>query len=401
MDFHLQFGHGMMEHSRHLVGAWAGGTVVLSPRDLDGGQLQRLADDINGLTGGHVLLDPQFYLPRSDHERLTAHDYWPGDYDTAAFFGGGAMTDMLDRLHRLNQALGCTAFILPGLMANRVDADWLAILRTLTEQALSRDYTLPLYATVALAADAVRDENSVQEVLEAFEDLDVDGVYLLAEHPDGAYLVADPIWLGGVLELSAGLRLAGKKVMVGYANHQLLCLGAASVTAICAGTWMNMRAFSPDRYLANADDEIRRRATWYYSPGSLSECKPLFMDVAHRMGVLNDLGVPAGMTSSYADPLFAGVQPSSSGFGEREAFRHYLHCLRQQTLGSRLATFDDTLRHHEAMLDAAEELHTRLESSGVRFQQRGFSDAFDVVRSALAMLEATRGPTLRRAWSSL
>lgn len=401
MEFYLQFGHGMMEHSRHLIGEWGGGTVILSPRDLDGGQLERLARDINGLDGGRVLLDPQFYVPRSDHHRLTAHDYWPADYDTTAFFSGAQATALLDRLYRLNQDLGTVAFILPGLMASRINDDWLAVQNQIVGGALTRDYDLPLYATVALSADALRDEHGIQEVLEAFEQLDVAGVYVLAEHPDGAYLVSDPIWLGGVLELCAGLRLAGKEVVAGYANHQLLCLGAASVNAICSGTWMNMRAFSPDRYLANDDDEIRRRATWYYSPGSLSECKPLFMDVAHRMGVLNELRVPSGMASTYADPLFSGVQPSSAGFGEREAFRHYLHCLRQQTTSARLPTFDDTLRHHEAMLDAAEALHGRLEASGVRFQQRGFSDAFDVVRSALAMLEATRGPILRRAWSSL
>ena len=90
MELNLQFGYGMMDHSRHLIQTWGGGTVILSPRDLDGPQLQRLADDIRGLQNGRVLLDPQFYLPRTDHHRLTAHGYWPDAYETNAFFGGNA-----------------------------------------------------------------------------------------------------------------------------------------------------------------------------------------------------------------------------------------------------------------------------------------------------------------------
>jgi hypothetical protein len=34
MELYLQFGYGMMEHTRRLVDEWDGGTVILSPRDL-------------------------------------------------------------------------------------------------------------------------------------------------------------------------------------------------------------------------------------------------------------------------------------------------------------------------------------------------------------------------------
>ena len=44
MDLHLQFGYGMMDHCRHLVKSWSGGTVILSPRDLERKQLVKLSD---------------------------------------------------------------------------------------------------------------------------------------------------------------------------------------------------------------------------------------------------------------------------------------------------------------------------------------------------------------------
>jgi hypothetical protein len=71
MDLYLQFGHGMMEHCRHLVRSWAGGTVILSPRDLKREQLVKLSEEIRALQGGQVLLDPQVYVPRSDQHTTT------------------------------------------------------------------------------------------------------------------------------------------------------------------------------------------------------------------------------------------------------------------------------------------------------------------------------------------
>lgn len=401
MDLYLQFGHGMMEHCRHLVRSWEGGTVILSPRDLNREQLVRLAGELRALTSSQVLIDPQFYMPRSDHHRLTAHDYWPDSYQTSDFFGGPGMQTLMSEVLKLNKELGCTAFILPGLMATAIDDDWLATLRATTEHAATMDASIPLYATIALSADSVRDTAGIQDVIAEFEDLDVEGAYVLLEHPSGDYIVQDPIWLANALELTAGLRLLGKTVIVGYANHQLLCLGAASVNAIASGTWMNVRAFSPDRFLAADEDDIKRKTVWYYDPASLSEYKLAFLDMAQQRGVLASMEPSPPFDNSYAARLFSGVTPTSAGFGEQETFRHYLQCMRQQTRGVRASTFDLTVSNLLQTLDAAEQQARHLTQNGVFPGLRGFSDAFDPVRSALASLEATRGPMLRRVWSTL
>jgi hypothetical protein len=110
---------------------------------------------------------------------------------------------------------------------------------------------------------------------------------------------------------------------------------------------------------------------------------------------------PAAYGSTYATPLFSGVQPSSVGFGEPEAFRHYLQCMLHQTRGVRASTFDSTIAGLRQVLDAAEQQSHLLAQNGVLPQLRGFSEAFDPLRSALSVLEATRGPALRRAWAKL
>jgi hypothetical protein len=401
MELGLQFGYGMMEHCRNLIAAWGGGTVVLSPRDLNGEQLVRLASSLNQLPNARVLLDPQVYLPHSDHERLCSHDYWPQDYETGGFWQGTGVAKLVGKLSALNVALGTSAFVLPGLLAATVNDDWLAVQQIVLDEARTADHQQPLYMTVALSADAAKDQDQIAALLEASSRWDPVGYYIVCEHPNGAYLVEDPDWLANVLDLVAGLKLAGKRVVLGYCNHQMLLAASAKADVLCSGTWMNVRSFPPDKFRAAYDEEIKQRATWYYCPQALSEYKIPFLDIAHRVKLLSLMAPSGNLASTHADPLFSGSKPSSVGFTEQAAFRHYLQCLRAQCNLSSLQTFDDTVSEHERLLNDAESIIHTLSAAGVRGQLRDFNEIIDVNRAALSVLTTTRGPILRRAWASL
>src|SRR3954466_16274885 len=125
LELALQFGHGMMDHSRTLLRSWGDGNVILGPRALEPDQLPRFAEQAR-TAGGAVLLDPQFYLPHADHARLTSHDYWPDQYATTNFWAGPELQALLQRIEVLNASLGCFATILPGVYAPHVDEEWLA-----------------------------------------------------------------------------------------------------------------------------------------------------------------------------------------------------------------------------------------------------------------------------------
>jgi hypothetical protein len=401
MELYLQFGYGMMEHSRHLLRQWGGGSVVLSPRDLDPDQLQRLASDLGQIPGGQTLLDPQFFLPHADHTRLCSHEYWPQGYDTSVFWQGAPLQKLLADLLALNQTLGCSAFILPGLLATSVDDLWFASQESILNQAAKLEATLPVLSTIALSADASRSQDQVAALLERSERWQPSGYYVVCEHPGGDYLVQDPAWLANILDLVAGLRLRRTVVIVGYCNHQMLALAAAKPTALCSGTWMNVRSFPPDKFRSELDEEIQQRATWYYCPQALSEYKVPFLDIAHRQGLLAQMAAVSALDGGYAAGLFSGPQPSSVPFTEQSAFRHYLHALHGQVSTALLSTFDDTVAAHEALLDAAERLLLVLAGGGVRGQMRDFRPCIDVNRAALSVISATRGPVLRREWASM
>jgi hypothetical protein len=406
MKLYLQFGYGMMDHSRCLIREWGKGTVILSPRDLEPQEpdrLQSTADAVRGV-GGRVLVDPQFYLPHCDHERLRSHDYWPPDYESMSFWAGEGLRQLLRKLLALNERLPCQRLILPGLFANPVDEDWLTRQAAVFEEAPAVGIDMGnALATVALSNDATRNDDQVSRVLEAADCWPVAGIYLVIEHPSNEYLVQDESWLTNALDLAAGFRLKGKRVVLGYCNQQMLIAACASVNAVASGTWMNVRHFPPEKFNEQDEDDVRKRTRWYYCPQALSEFKIPTMDTARRQGVLDRIQTPLACGSNYANILFEGPQPSTVEFTEPTSFRHYLTCLRHQVRHARHDTFDATLKAHETLLDGAEELLDVLHAVAVNGGLRDFkcAEAFQANRAALCVLNSTRGPLLRRFWNTL
>ena len=397
MELYLQFGYGMMEHCRHLIESWGGGTVITSPRDLTAEQIQRLGSQIVGM-GGRILVDPQFYDPSATHRRLVGHDYWPDDFDTSMLSGGPELAQLLQRLLALNDSAQAEQFIIPGIYGERIDDDWLAVQDSVITEAAAEVTDRQRIATICLSGEAMRFEEQIEMVINSAEKWDVDGFYVVPEHPGGQYLVDDPMWLANLLILCSGLKLQGRFVIVGYSNHQMLCLATAKVDAIASGIWLNVRTFSTGKFQETEEDEISRRVKWYYCPQSLSEYKIPFLDMAFRAGILDRLRADAALKSDYADILFSGAQPTSTDYSEQQAHRHYLQCLHEQCNAATRPSFRETTEGHSQLLDHAETVINELHRKGVRGQNRDFQNIIDVNRAALMALRDTRGFVLERLW---
>lgn len=400
LELGLQFGFGMMEHCRFLVRSWAGGTVVLSPRDMTPAQMAQLSADIVK-AGGDVLVDPQLYLPKSNHQRLTSHDHWPN--------GGGLhspteLPRVLNALVERNRECQAHQVILPGTLANRVDGAWIStndlLLDAAARAGIGAEQNI---LTVALGNDAVRDNRQVELLIEAIDRWTASAIYLIVEPPAQSYLVGDLTWITNVLDIVASAKLAGKRVIVGYANQQMLVAACAGADAICTGTWMNVRSFTQGRFLSLEDDEIKQRSTWYYAPHLFSEYKIPTLDIAKKIGLLDHLRTPPSYGSDFGEALFTVPQPSLAGFTEQHAFRHYLQSMRVQAEEFSRPTFDQSLGSYRSALDQAEETLLALRQKSITGQQRDFmgAECIDANRAALQVLEQNHGPRLRRMWPRL
>lgn len=389
----------MKEHTLSLLRAWGDGGVILSPRDIEPARLVPLAQDVHRI-GREVLLDPQCFVHDADHERLLRHAYWTTyrSCSTDSLLNGAGTDQLVTTIAALNLALKTDRLILPGLLADPVDENWLHLQTRIV--AAGHSTGKRLLATVALSESAVRDEVQVEAIVDAARSWAVEGIYLVAETPS-AYLVDDPTWLANVALLVGGLRLAGKSVIVGYANHQLLHLAAVKVNALASGTWRNVRAFPPAKFYKADEDDVSRRAVWYYCSRAFSEYKIPYLDIAFRRGVLGQMAPSPQSNPDFSAPLFSGALPSAVNWREGTAFRHYLSSLRLQCHGLTADSYTHVRTAQNSMLDNADELLQVLRASGVFGQDREFHELTDASRSALITLDAALGPRLRHEWSSI
>lgn len=398
MELFLQMGHGMQSVSQELIKEEGSGTVVISPMNIKPTSLNKFSKEIQKI-GGEVLFDPQLYYPRKFQKNLSLYEYWPqGDFTALE---GGDFDQVIAGIVDINCSIGTKSMILPAITATRIDHLWDKVQRICIDKSNTYAPGLTKIHTVALASNVLEDEEQIEAIVAYAEEWDVDGVYIVCEHPQKLYLIERPLWVTNLMSLVAGLKRQKKKVIVGYASHQMLCLALTKCDAIASGNFLNLRWFQPEHFVTEPDKSPSRRAIWYYCPQALSEYKIPFLDIAKRMNLLDRLEPADSMKSKYCEMLFSAVLPSSSGFGEKEAFRHYLHCLRIQCRTSVRKSYIETRDAHIMMLQTAEQLLNGLNEREIKGQNRDFMEIIDVNRAAIAAFDMSFQFLMSQEWNNI
>jgi hypothetical protein len=401
MELYLQTGYGMMEHCSALISKWTKGTVIFSPKDMTIDQMSDSSKKIRK-AGGTIMIDPQFYVPRAEISNLIAHPFWPRQYDTGSFYTSAGAKELIDNLLSLYiEPMRANAFIIPSLLLEDINDNWERITNLIITEISKRKINIPKYYTLCVSDNVFKDEEKTHELLDFIENLPVDGFYIIPIHPENRYLVDDVSWLINVMDFCAGIKIRGKKVILGYSNHQFLMMSLCKVDAICAGTWLKTRTFPIGDFNNSNDQEGGRKTVWYYCPQSLTEYQIQFLDIAARVGVLQNLKTPSNFNSTYTDILFTGAQPSLVRFSEREAFRHYLHCLRIQCEEVTKPTFDETIKYLRILFQTALDLTTFFRSQGIRGKHRDFFNIAEINISILDSFESIRGLIFSNKWQSI
>lgn len=401
MELYLQFAYGMKQIALDLSRDWNGTTLILSPRDISPDQLKTWKNAFKK-AGLKILFDPQCYYPKSNHKGLVKYDYWDSSFSTKLASHNSFEDELTQNILKYNEIIDSEEYIIPAAMLE-YDGDWFkrwfktsdALVNATKKNVKGRKHILTLALPDTLL---LQKEDEIEKVIEATEKFDIDGFYIIAHPPQDKYLVDVPMWLINLMQLCGGLKLQGKKVIVGYGNHQLLCLTATGIDAMATGTYLNVRRFT-NKFEEN--DSILRKSIWYYYPAALSEYKMGFLDTAYNNGVLHQMKPTKEMDRGYVDILFAGAQPSATSFRETMAFKHYLNCVRIQMKSLSKSTYKDTVVSNEVMLENAMRRIEFMEKNGVYAQARSFKDMVDVNRSALQRLDSNRGFQLRQEWKNL
>lgn len=401
MELFLQLGHGMRGHVKELTEKWGSSTTILSPKDLTHEDMIKFASEVHSLNG-EILIDPQFYIPRTAHKKLPKHSFWPNDFDTNIFFDGKGLTDMLKVL--VNDYVIPTeskSLIVPTLYISDVDDDWFHFTDLIIDKIESIS-SIEKILTLCISHEILLSEEKTHELIERLEDYPVKGFYIIPIHPNDDYLVDNSVWLINLMDIVASMKLLGRKIIVGYCNQQELILSLAKVDAICSGSFMKTRMFPLSDFDENDDDGgIKRKSTWYYSPQTLSEYQIAFLDIAHRSGILDELKTPDIYDSGYADVLFQGAQPGTVKFSEREAYRHFLNCLRYQSLSTSKGTYTETKDFLRLLFETSQDISDFVKMNGVRAKNRDILNVIDSMLSAIDAFDNTWGLSFNANWNNV
>ncbi len=401
MKLYLQMGHGMQAISQELVGAWGGGSVIVSPvnfKQPNNESVRSLARKISS-QGGDILFDPQMFYPKEGHTKLQAYDYWPGEGVSISSEEGHSKVNR--ELLRINNDIASSEIILPGIEMNEMQLpyglDWM----NQSAEYFGERTPKPLLATLCLYPETIRNVSVVEELAEKLRRIPVHGFYVIPHPSNNEYIVSDPSWLIGMLKLITCLKLAKKRVIVGYSNHQGLVYALAGADCIASGTYMNTRSFVPSKFKSPKDDDIKHKSTWYYLPSAFCEYKAALLDVAKQRGYLDLFSSLGEFANEYSAMLFKGAQPSSTNYNETNSFKHYLFCLRLQCEMLTKETYKEVFDMYDFMLSNAGNQITEIKKRGMSGQNRDFAPAIEANRIAMYANNEDYGLKLQFEWPSM
>ena len=337
------------------------------------------------------LFDPQYYACVLASEPGVRLGYLEGE-DAYPYFGARRRRELeqetrvaadLEACLAYQKTLPISAFIAPNIVIRRsLDSVEATIAKDFLRHSASAHAQLrdprPLYATLAVASDALRDRIELQNFLQEITELEnpPSGFYLLIEHPDHDIppTLEEPDVLSRWMLINRVLSLSGYQIINGYADVIAPYLGAAGATSVASGWFNTLKVFSLKKYAPNSG--IARQPVPRYTSARLlksirhTELESLRAQFAE---VLN--GIPT-------DRLYdedEGSRPSSMG----EALQNW-DCLR--LLGRMVVAGDPeaSLAAIETALDRAEETYAEIGASGLTLRERSNNEHIQFLREELA-----------------
>jgi hypothetical protein len=397
MELYIQMGHGMQSLCKDLTEYWKKSTVILSPRNISPDKLKFFSRSLKKV-GGQVLFDPQMYSHFKYCKNLQKYDYFPKTSFTSIEIDD--WSTIISILNKINSDLDTQSFILPSLTIGKVSDIWCKVQNIISREAKLIVNCRKLLHTISITSDVMMDVVQVEKIVQSVNQWDVDGVYIVCEHPGRYYLVGNPIWMANLLTLVTGIKRQKKDVIVANANHQYLCLSLAKCNAIASGRFFNVRYFLPE-YFETDNSERGRRLVWYYCPQALSEFKIIYLDIAQRAELIPAIAPPSNMINKFSKILFQDVLPSLTGYNKSDSLKHYLHCLKIQCESATRSNYQETLNLLMLTSMTASSIIYGLRKEKIKGQERDFNESIDANEAAMSILDKENGLALSQEWNML
>jgi hypothetical protein len=366
--------------------------VIYGAKDISPGKLlERCKEQAVNYPASVRMFDPQYYasiLAAEPGVRLGSLD---GD-ETYPYFSARRRRDLeqenrvvadLESCLAYQKTLPITTFIAPNIVIRRsLDSVEATIAKDFIRNAAQVHGRLqdprPLFATLAISIDALRDRIELQNFLQEITELEnpPKGFYLLVEHPDHDIppTLEEPDVLSRWMMVNRVLSLSGYEIINGYSDVLAPYLGASGANAVASGWFNTLKVFSLKKFAPNSG-MARQPVPRYTSARLLKSIRHTELELLRTEfpEVLN--GRPTD--SDYDED--EGSRPSLQG----EALQNW-DCLR---LLNQLVVPSDTeasLEAIEVALNEAEETYARIGALGLSLRERSNKEHLQLIREELA-----------------
>lgn len=270
MANYLQLGH----ESWNLVdepgiGSFAG--VVLSPvNDAPNeimGRLARIRDTQPSL---EVLLDSQLYNPATQKGQLAQWGYYGADFETADRSDATWWKRRIPEVASEAVRVGATAICSPAPIPRAASDEYFGFVAELADEAYSEaaQHGLECALTAIVPLESLHQPRRAMEIASVLSGSRCDRIYLNFLAPDRVAQrepLPDQTTLATAVHL-VRLLSAGQRVHVACTSHDVLLWIGAGATDVSTGKYMNVRRFSPSRWM---DEQAGGRNNPYWSDDRL------------------------------------------------------------------------------------------------------------------------------------
>jgi hypothetical protein len=365
--------------------------VIFGAKDIAAGSV---AGELREMAANHPaeirLFDPQYYaclMAAEPGARLGALN---GE-EKHAYFGPRRRRDLeqerqvvsdLESCLDYQRTLAVTGFISPNIAIRRsLDSVEATIAKDFLRNAAVVHERLrdprPLWATLAISTEALRDRIELQNFLQEITELENPpaGFYLLIEHADQEILptLEESDVLSRWMLINRALTQSGYEVINGYADLLAPYLGAAGATGAASGWWNTLKVFSLRKF-GPSPGAARQPVPRYASAALLKSIRYTELD-----SLRGDF--PEVLNGDATDAYYEedGERPR----GLEETLQNWA-CLRRLAGLVIPGSAERTLSGCEAALERAEDIYARIGAMGLTLRLRSNQEHIQFVREELA-----------------
>jgi hypothetical protein len=366
--------------------------VIYGAKDIAPAKLaEHCTDSGRNHPAGERLFDPQYYAcviasePGVRLGSLVGVDAYP-------YFGARRRRDLeqeqkvvadLDACLSFQKTLGVTGFISPNIVVRRsLDSVEATIAKDFLRNAAAAHQRLqdprPLWATLAISTDALRDRIELQNFLQEVTEIEnpPSGFYLLIEHPDQDIppTLEESDVLSRWMLINRVLTQSGYEVINGYADLLAPYLGAAGATAVASGWWNTLKVFSLKRFGPSVG-MARQPVPRYASAALLKSIRYTELEALRS-------GFPEVLNGDPTDLHYDMTEGSRPAAAMGEALQNWA-CLRKLAEMVVPGEAEATLAGCETALTRAEDIYARIGAEGLTLRERSNKEHIEYIREEL------------------